>query len=191
MSRPACFVLVLSLMWPAALRAQTTLLILDSQPGDYIGGGTKQTFTLADGGFTARQNFDGGVSVSFIAPEYAHWWSLDFAAAGDAPLTPGLYDAATRFPFQDPGEPGFDVGGDGRGCNTLTGRFEVVEVKFGPAETVLSFAANFEQHCEGPHRRSSERYSSTRERLFHRISHSASAGVQAATRASSSRPARM
>jgi hypothetical protein len=149
MSRPACLVLALSLTWPAALRAQTTLLILDSQPGDYVGGGTKQTFTLADGGFTARQNFDGGVSLSFIAPEYAHWWYLDFAAAGEVPLTPGMYDGATRFPFQDPGEPGLDVGGDGRGCNKLTGRFEVVEVKYGPAETVLSFAANFEQHCEG------------------------------------------
>jgi hypothetical protein len=139
----------MSLMWPVNSQAQTTLLVLESEPGDYIGGGRNQTFTLADGNFNAMRNFDGGVSISFRSPDLTHWWFLDFAAAGEVPLTPGVYEGATRFPFQEPDEPGLDVSGEGRGCNRLTGRFEVFEVRYGPADTVLSFAASFEQHCEG------------------------------------------
>ena len=58
-----------------------------------------------------------------------------------------------RFPFQDPGHPGLDVSGDGRGSNTLTGWFRVDEVAYGPNGEVLVFAATFEQHSEGKPRR--------------------------------------
>jgi hypothetical protein len=149
MYRPACIVLVLSLLWPVISPAQTTLLVLESEPDDYIGGGRNQTFTLADGTFNAMRNFDGGVSIAFDSPDLTHWWFLDFAAPSGVPLTPGVYEGATRFPFQEPDEPGLDVSGEGRGCNMLTGRFEVFEVRYGPGDTVLSFAASFEQHCEG------------------------------------------
>ena len=142
-------VLVLWSIWPVAAGAQTTLLVLDSEPGDFIGGGKKQIFSLADGTFTARRNFDNGVSVVFNGINFEHFWHLDFAAAHEVPLTPGIYEGATRFPFQEPDEPGLSVSGDGRGCNTLTGRFEVLEVKYGSGDTVTSFAATFEQHCEG------------------------------------------
>jgi hypothetical protein len=136
-------------IWPANSSAQTTLLVLDSQPGDYIGGGVLQTYSEADGTFNAARNFDGGVTVAFATPDHSHRWSLDFAAADDLPLGPGVYEGAVRYPFQGPGQPGLSVSGDGRGCNTLTGRFEVLEVTYGPTGGVVSFAADFEQHCEG------------------------------------------
>jgi hypothetical protein len=41
------------------------------------------------------------------------------------------------------------VSGDGRGCNTLTGTFNVLQVQYGPNNTVTAFDATFEQHCEG------------------------------------------
>ena len=78
-----------------------------------------------------------------------HWWQLDFAAPNDAPLTLGVYENATRFPFHSPTQPGLNVSGEGRGCNTLTGRFEVLEVVYGAGGEVQRFAATFEQHCEG------------------------------------------
>lgn len=131
--------------WPVA--AQSTLLFMHSQPGDYIGAGVTRAWTPLDGNFTATRNFDNGVSVHFNGgPD---WWFLDFAAAQDALLAPGSYDGATRFPFQSPTTPGLSVSGTGRGCNTLTGRFDVFEVVYGPNDTILAFAANFEQHCEG------------------------------------------
>jgi hypothetical protein len=121
-----------------------TLLHFDSQPGDYIGGGQSLTLTVADGAFTAGRNFDGGVSMYVNGPA---GWSLDFSTP--TTFAPGTYTGAARFPFQSPTQPGLSVSGDGRGCNTVTGSFTVLEAVFTPTGSVVSFAVNFEQHCEG------------------------------------------
>jgi hypothetical protein len=139
-------VLVGSLLAPA-LAAQSSLLELISDPGDYIGGGQHLTFTPADGSFTAATNFDGGVTVRFSGG--THFWTCDFAPLEGQPFTVGAYVGATRFPFQGPQEPGLSVTGDGRGCNRSTGRFVVLELERGPSNTITRFAADFEQHCEG------------------------------------------
>ena len=55
------------------------------------------------------------------------FWSLDFTAPHGRRLVIGNYGSATRYPFNSPAIPGLDVSGDGGGCNTLTGWFEVVE----------------------------------------------------------------
>jgi hypothetical protein len=125
---------------------QQSLLVLNSQAGDYIGQGLLQTLTVVDGVFSVSRNFDNGVNVHFQGDT---WWDLAFSAPGDAPLTVGTYEGATRWPFQSAGEPGLDVSGDGRGCNMLTGRFEVRQVEYDASGNVLRFAADFEQHCEG------------------------------------------
>jgi hypothetical protein len=137
------------LMSTSGVYAQTTLLTLASQPGDYIGQGQQRTLAAADGWFSANSNFDNGVSLSFHGNDPSVWWYLDFAAPGHLRLAPGVYEHATRFPFQAATAPGLSVSGEGRGCNTLTGRFEVFEATYGPSGEVLTFAADFEQHCEG------------------------------------------
>src|SRR5262245_39255136 len=126
---------------PADLGAQTTLLFLHSQPGDFVGGGVERTLNEADGRFVASRNFDNGVTLRFNTPSFSHFWNLDFAAADEAPLTPGIHKGAVRFPLQGPGQPGLSVSGEGRGCNVLTGRFEVIEVTYSPGGEVLDFAA--------------------------------------------------
>ena len=147
MARRILLLLAALLISPVTSWAQTTVLLLHSQPGDYIGAGLDQTFTEVDGTFSATRNFNNGVAVDFTAPGFTHWWRLNFAAPGGVLLTPGVYENAARFPFQST-QPGLDVSGDGRGCNELDGRFEVLEVTFGPGASVSSFAATFEQHCE-------------------------------------------
>jgi len=57
-------VVVAILLLTGTASAQTTRLFLNSQPGDYIGGGIQQTMTTATGGFTATQNFDGSTQPS-------------------------------------------------------------------------------------------------------------------------------
>lgn len=131
-----------------AVHAQETSLYMYSDPGDYIGQGQTYYYTPADGSFTAQKNYDQGVSLSFNTPNYSHWWYLDFAGANSQPLTVGTYTGALRFPFQG-SAPGLNVDGDGRGCNTLTGTFTVLEVSYGTGNTIQSFDATFEQHCEG------------------------------------------
>lgn len=148
MKRFCIFLFVLAFsVFTATANAQVTSLTLNSDPGDYIGGGQSLFLTPADGTFSATTNFDSGVSVSFFGP--THFWFLDFAAAGNLPLTVGTYTGATRFPFQAFTEPGLSVDGDGRGCNTLTGSFTVLEIDYGSFGSVNSFDATFEQHCEG------------------------------------------
>jgi hypothetical protein len=142
-----CTTLLLNVFSPLRLSAQTTALQLTSQPGDFIGGGKNQTFTPAEGTFTARRNFDNGVDIFFNGGP--HSWALSFAAPRNAALVPGVYDGATRFPFQSPTGPGMDVSGEGLGCNTLTGRFAVLEAVYSLSGEVDRFAATFEQHCEG------------------------------------------
>ena len=144
----AIFVLTVS----AQARAGSTSLLLTGDPGDYISGGQTHFYTPADGTFSAYTNYSNGVTVAFNTPGFGHWWYLNFAAAGNQQLAPGVYTNAIRWPFQS-STPGLSVYGDGRGCNTLTGSFEVKEVVYGTDAfgkvTVHSFRASFEQHCEG------------------------------------------
>ncbi|MBD1902739.1 hypothetical protein NDI44_11595 [Trichocoleus sp. DQ-A3] len=121
-----------------------TFIQFNSQPGDYIGGGIAQTFTPLDGYITASSNGN-GVSLNFNGDT---WWNLDFMAPEGETLVLGTYEGATRYPFNLPNEPGLSVSGDGRGCNTLTGSFKVLELAYGTGGEVERFDADFEQSCE-------------------------------------------
>jgi hypothetical protein len=59
----------------------------------------------------------------------------------------GTYEGAERAAFASAGHPGIDIGGDGRGCNTISGRFQVEEITWEGA-TLTAFTASFERHCE-------------------------------------------
>ncbi len=150
----AIHVSLLALVLTSAEAGQT-VFHFTSEPGDFIGLGQELTLTPADADFIVNRNFANGVSVfinnfSFPNPPSFVFWFADFAAPFGADLTPGAYDGATRFPFNDPSEPGLSISGDGRGCNMLTGRFDVREAVYDSfSGEVISFAADFEQHCEG------------------------------------------
>lgn len=126
--------------------ALRTLLYVDSDPGDWIGGGALQLLRPLDDGFLPTQPQFGQVEV-YLASQSG--WLLDFAALSGSPLVPGLYDGATRYPMQV-GTPGLSVAAENRGCNSLTGRFLVLEASYGAGDAVNAFAADFEQHCEWP-----------------------------------------
>ena len=142
-------VCLLALVWAlapcASAQAQTTALYLDSQPGEPLGGGIQRTYTPADGAFQVTRNNKNGVSVSVIGPSFSFSWYLDFAAAGNADLAVGAYESARRYPFAEGN--GLDVGGNGAGCNDLTGRYVVREIVIATDGSVLRFAADFEHHC--------------------------------------------
>ena len=125
----------------------TTVLIFDSEPGDYVGQGGNRTLTPLDGTFLAARNDHQGVTVSFRTPEmlsYLHLWRLDFSS-NEAPLVAGTYAAATAYPATPLN--GLNVSGSGRGCSSLTGRFIVYEAVYRSDGSVRRFAADFEQHC--------------------------------------------
>lgn len=132
-----------------AVPSEMIQLTLDSEPGDYIGQGELSQLTPEDGTFTVTP-VDGerGVRIWFDGSEPGSWWNLYFVAPEGAALQAGEYSGATRYPFQSPTTPGLSVSGSGRGCNTLSGSFEVLEISFAADGSVERFAASFEQHCE-------------------------------------------
>jgi hypothetical protein len=122
---------------------------LGPDAGDYIGGGQSRLFTLDDASITSRYSDSGGHFSLTVFPFSGGFWFLDLAAPQGSRLEPGAYDGAIRYPFQSPSQPGLSVSGDGRGCNTLTGRFDVLDAAFGPNGYIERLHARFEQHCEG------------------------------------------
>lgn len=126
--------------------APITRLVMESAPGDFVGRGASYAYTTDTANVSARKNFDNGVSLSVIQPATGgDWWYLDFAAPSNAPLAPGVYEDAGRFAFRDPGQPGLDVYGNGRGHDQLVGEFVVYDVEYGTDNAVTRFAATFVQ----------------------------------------------
>jgi hypothetical protein len=101
--------------------------------------------TLSDGAFTPVNS----ANVVEFNINNGDYWTTDFAGPTTVRLAPGDYDNAQRYPFQPAGTPGLSVYGAGRGCNTLTGNFDVLKASYNSSNVLLGFSANFEQHCEG------------------------------------------
>jgi hypothetical protein len=138
-------------------RAQTTSFKFTSTPGSWVGHGyLNYSITPADGwNFTAT----GSTNHSFVrlsardprpgAPLSNYYWDLELESPDGGPLEPGFYNGATRYPFNDPGEPGLTLSGNHRGNNQNTGYFTVLEADFGVGAAVNRFAVNFRQYDEG------------------------------------------
>jgi hypothetical protein len=88
------------------------------------------------------------VYVSIQGPDTTRW-TLEFSAAGDAPLVPGVYVEAGS--IRRLAAPGLRVSGNGRTCglSLSTGWFIINEAVFRPSLTVERFRATFEQRCGG------------------------------------------
>jgi hypothetical protein len=122
--------------------ASGNFVYLESQPGDYIGGGA--TYTYTPPGATISVTGSGahaGVNVS--------GWYGDFQGMSSiAQLQPGYYGNLERYPFYNPARGGLSWSGQGRGCNTLTGWFVVDAVTYASG-ALAALDLRFEQHCEG------------------------------------------
>ena len=116
--------------------------------GDYVGGTTSQLFhpgnaTIGISGTSSR------LQLSLDGGTHGTDFSLDLVAPQGDVLLPGVYENAQRYPFQASTRPGLSLSGDGRGCNTLTGRFTVYDMAVGANGVIDRFSATYEQHCEG------------------------------------------
>lgn len=130
------------------------ILSFDSSEQSWVGAGQSRYITAEDGyDFTANTNFDNGLSFSirrdvpFEDPLY-DYWRLELAAPFNALLTEGLYEDATRWPFQDADAPGLTFAGNHRGNNRNLGFFNILEASYDPAGNLDSFAVNFTQYGE-------------------------------------------
>ena len=132
-----------------AVPTSGSFLYMNSQGGDYIGQGREHLYTWSDSGVYGALALGGSNFGGSIVQGNTHWWSVDLRAPQGQPLAVGSYIRAVRAPFQPAGSPGLSVTGDGRGCNTLTGKFDIDELSYSTRGDLLVFQATFEQHCEG------------------------------------------
>jgi hypothetical protein len=139
-------------------------LVIDSEPGDFVGQGMQYSFSQDNATFEAFQSFGTQVRLR-VFPRDGGFWVLAFGAPIGQRLVPGTYEGALRSNTFSPEQPSLDIGGNGRGCNAAYGRFVVNEASFdGLFGPVLSFDASFEYHCErvdAPALRGEVRYSTT------------------------------
>jgi hypothetical protein len=117
-----------------------------SDAGDYIGGGKTKTYTNSTTIFGLSGTTAG---ISYSVSGQRDDWRVELAPPAGEQLHVGTYTDAQRAPFREPGHPGLDVDGDGRGCNTLTGSFTIAELVTDATGAVKALSATFEQHCEG------------------------------------------
>lgn len=135
---------------------------LKADPGSWVGGGiggaTADWVHGVDGVFYGNPNYGSflrGVEISYSGD--ASWW-FEFSAptydrktnTNDGQLLQvGLYTHAQRFPFNSPTKPGIDISGDGRGNNTESGWFDVLEISYDASGNLDKFAVDFKQFDEG------------------------------------------
>lgn len=129
----------------------TGTVTLSSEPGDYIGQGRSVTMSAPSWRFEVTQ-YDGPGTISILVNSSTATtsWTVELAAPKGEPLRDGAYTNAERAAFRSGSAPGVDVGGDGRGCNTVYGSFTVTRIELDGRQQVRAFEAAFEQHCESP-----------------------------------------
>jgi hypothetical protein len=156
---------------PAPARAGAIAhLVLDSQPGDFVGGGKHSDVTYtpqntANGGLFSPQiltsdNVNGQPAYlrfvfSFpVTTQPSEFALLDFGTNKlGVPIAVGTYTDAQRASFATPGHPGLDVEFENRGSNTLTGEFTINTLSFDKDTSgnlqIAAFDVNFTQFSDG------------------------------------------
>jgi hypothetical protein len=120
----------------------------------YVANGSSETVTSDLGYDFSLNSTPSRNNVSFVIdnfasvdPADAQWYLLYFAAPLGTDLAVGTYSDATRAPFQLPDVPGLWFAGNGRGSNSITGSFSVLDISFS-GDTLTSLAVDFVQNEE-------------------------------------------
>lgn len=143
----------------AQAASAATTFYFTGTPNSWVSQGQTTTLTPTTGlGWTFSLESSGqngdiiGLSVNDFStnPDFFSqtWWDFRIASSDFSPLAVGRFDGATRWPFNDPGEPGLNFSGDARGNNMLSGYFEIFELEFLPDGNIGSLAVDAQQFGE-------------------------------------------
>jgi hypothetical protein len=127
---------------PDNLPATGNYIYIESDVGDYIAEGHSYLYTQADSVIVRMVMGPADVAFSVEGEES---WTGEFQTAPAGTLSAGFYEHAQGAPFY---QPGIEWGGEGRGCNTVSGWLMIDHVVYAndkPAQVDLRFG----QHCEG------------------------------------------
>jgi hypothetical protein len=118
---------------------------LQSDSGDYIGGGRTYNYSNANAliSFTSSER-----AINLNLQGNQNWRGSFVLPSGAGKLQAGYFANLTRAPFADPAVGGLEWSGEGRGCNMLTGWIVIDKVTL-QSGAMTELDLRFEQHCEG------------------------------------------
>lgn len=129
-----------------AVPATGNYVYMSSTSGDYVGAGLTHLYTQANAAIGFRDN-GWNMQVNVSGDE---WWNGMFAfpsATGrGGKVARGFYPNAARFGGATTA--GLDWGGDGRGCNQVSGWIYVSTAEY-EGDVLRRLELTFRQHCEG------------------------------------------
>jgi hypothetical protein len=120
-----------------------TLFYFTSAPTAWIGGGQTLTFTNV----SASRTYNLGAYTDSVHLS-SSGYELIIVGPGPKLVQNGYYPGATRWPFMGSGA-GMAFTAPGRGDNTLTGWFNVLQADYDTNGQVAAFAVDFLQYDEG------------------------------------------
>jgi hypothetical protein len=123
-----------------------------SLPGDLFGLANGRTFTRNDGYVNTRKQPDGSINFSFSPPALHpiadfNPFSLTFAAPSGQTIGVGTYLDVQAYPSGVAGHPQFGAVDGTLGCFVTSGQFTILELVYGPQNTISALAADFDVHC--------------------------------------------
>ena len=129
----------------SALPTTGNYVYLQSDSGDYIGGGKTYVYSgkTAILGVTAD-----GYSVDMSVRGDQNWSGSIRVPSSLGTIASGYFVNLSRAPFADPAVGGLEWSGEGRGCNTLKG-WAIIDRVTLVAGAITEIDARFEQRCEG------------------------------------------
>ncbi|MDQ1636088.1 MAG: hypothetical protein QOJ32_2897, partial [Frankiaceae bacterium] len=132
-------------------RSGFTGLKLRSTPGDLVGQNRSYAYTQGNGSQLTYFALGGSyLQMRAVGPgPIGDWWDLSLEAPAGQVLRTGGYFPVQRDRYQNAPNGGLDVGGQGRGCNTLSGSVYVHDLEQTPDGRVLHADLLFRQLCQG------------------------------------------
>jgi hypothetical protein len=120
---------------------------LFASPGEFVTGGIPHVYDDSNSSITlSGTNAD---VTMHIAGTNGSSFALEFAAKPGSTLQPGVYKNVERAALRSANRPGLDVTGNGHGCNTVSGWFEVEDIASDAFGQVERLKVLYEFHCEG------------------------------------------
>ncbi|MGQ0585808.1 MAG: PKD domain-containing protein [Gammaproteobacteria bacterium] len=130
-----------------------TRFFYDSERYDYIGEGRFYQSNESDSATTPSfENVPGFSSDAVenlieVAVLGIEDWNVILQPPRGQNWQPGTYGIVQRWPFRGPDRPALDFSGEARGCNRITGFFEIVELEI-VGNAVTKLAADIRHGCE-------------------------------------------
>jgi hypothetical protein len=137
-----------------------TWIKLDGMSADGLDVGQSTLLTIAEGEIHAWAYTPSRIKVEWDAG-FPRDWSFEIFSPVGRPLEPGLYENALD--GRDPARtlPGISID-TGRICNIVPRRFEILELEYGPSNTINRLSVDFEYPCQpGPVIRGQLRYNAS------------------------------